>query len=70
MIDDRRLIEDYLPIQAISRENITAKGHLNTLHVWWARRALAMCRSMLLDLLLPDPSDEHCPAATSTGMRT
>jgi putative DNA methylase len=31
------------------------------LHLWWARRPLAACRSMLLGLLLPDPCDVNCP---------
>ena len=46
MNDDRRLIEDYLPIQAISkeasREKSIRKGHISTLHLWWARRPLAL----------------------------
>ncbi|PXF54130.1 MAG: hypothetical protein C4B57_08250 [Deltaproteobacteria bacterium] len=37
----RRLIEDYLPIQAISaeasREKSVRKGHISTLHLWRAR---------------------------------
>ena len=41
-MSDRRLIEDYLPIQAISaeasREKSVRKGHISTLHLWWARR--------------------------------
>ena len=45
MNDDRRLIEDYLPIGAISaearREKSVRKGHISTLHLWWARRPLA-----------------------------
>ena len=40
--DDRRLIEDFLPIQAISaeasREKSVRKGHISTLHLWWAMR--------------------------------
>ncbi len=42
MKDDRRLIEDYLPIEAISaqarREKSVYKGHISTLHLWWAHR--------------------------------
>jgi hypothetical protein len=42
MTDDRRLIEDYLSIEAISkeasREKSVRKGHISTLHLWWARR--------------------------------
>lgn len=49
MADDRRLIEDYLPIEAISaeasREKSVRKGHLSTLHLWWARRPLVACRA-------------------------
>jgi len=44
MNEDRRLIEDYLPIKAISkeasREKSIRKGHISTLHLWWARRPL------------------------------
>ena len=40
MNKDRRLIEDYLPIKAISkeasREKSVRKGHISTLHLWWA----------------------------------
>jgi putative DNA methylase len=38
MNDDRRLIEDFLPIEAISkeasREKSVRKGHISTLHRW------------------------------------
>ena len=41
-IADRRLIEHYLPIEALSaearREKSVRKGHISTLHLWWARR--------------------------------
>ena len=53
MKDDRRLIEDYLPIKAISRENTTGKGHVNTLHLWWARRPLVACRAVVYGALVP-----------------
>lgn len=40
--EDLRLIEDYLPIEAISaeasREKNVRKGNISTLHLWWARR--------------------------------
>jgi adenine-specific DNA methylase len=49
MSDARRLIEDFLPIQAISeeasREKSVRKGHISTLHLWWARRPLVACRA-------------------------
>ena len=57
MIDDRRLIEDYLPIQAISaeasREKSVRKGHISTLHLWWARRPLVACRAAVYGALVP-----------------
>lgn len=51
-MDDKRLIEDYLPIEALSRENTTAKGHPNTLHLWWARRPLKACRAAVYSALV------------------
>jgi len=40
MNNDKLLIEDYLPIQAISkeasREKPIRKRHISTLHLWWA----------------------------------
>src|SRR5512136_2731031 len=55
--NDRRLIEDYLPIQAISaeasREKSVRKGHISTLHLWWARRPLVACRAAVYGALVP-----------------
>ncbi|HLC42035.1 MAG TPA: DUF1156 domain-containing protein [Methylomirabilota bacterium] len=55
--NDRRLIEDYLPIQAISaeasREKSVRKGHISTLHLWWARRPLVACRAAVYGSLVP-----------------
>lgn len=55
--DDRRLIEDYLPIEAISkeasREKSVRKGHISTLHLWWARRPLVACRAAVYGALVP-----------------
>lgn len=55
--DDRRLIEDYLPIQVISaeasREKSPRKGHISTLHLWWARRPLVACRAAVYGTLVP-----------------
>jgi putative DNA methylase len=57
MTDDRRLIEDYLPIEAISaeasREKSVRKGHISTLHLWWARRPLVACRAAVFGALVP-----------------
>jgi putative DNA methylase len=57
MTDDRRLIEDYLPIEKISeeasREKSVRKGHISTLHLWWARRPLVACRAAVYGALVP-----------------
>src|SRR4051794_31261749 len=54
---DKRLIEDYLPIEAISaeasREKAVRKGHISTLHLWWARRPLVACRAAVYGALVP-----------------
>ncbi len=57
MSEDKRLIEDYLPIVAISAEasgeKNTRKGHISTLHLWWARRPLVACRAAVYGALVP-----------------
>jgi putative DNA methylase len=50
---DKRLIEDYLPIRKIQREHTSASGHINTLHLWWARRPLLACRAAVYSALVP-----------------
>ncbi|MDO8586445.1 MAG: DUF1156 domain-containing protein [Armatimonadota bacterium] len=61
----KRLIEVDFPIAEVSKHSAREKsirhGHPSTLHLWWARRPLAACRSVLLGLLLPDPCDPNCP---------
>ena len=58
MNQDRRLIEDYIPIGEISkesaREKSIRKGHISTLHLWWARRPLVA----LLRNAVEEPLDE------------
>lgn len=60
-----RLIEVDLPIRRVSeqarREKSIRRGHISTLHLWWARRPLAACRAVLCAGLWPDPADELCP---------
>jgi putative DNA methylase len=57
MTEDKRLIEDYLPIEKISaeasREKSVRKGHISTLHLWWARRPLVACRAAVYAALVP-----------------
>ena len=59
----KRLIEVDFPVRRVSanarREG--TKGHISTLHTWWARRPLAACRAVLCASLWPDPGDELCP---------
>ncbi len=55
--NSKLLIEDYLPIEAISaeasREKSVRKGHISTLHLWWARRPLVACRAAVYGALVP-----------------
>jgi len=59
--DDRRIIEEQMPLTAISahsaREKSIRHGHLSTLHIWWARRPLAACRAAIFAALVPQPED-------------
>ena len=58
----RRLIEEQLPLtevnEASAREKALRHGHISTMHLWWARRPLAMSRAVVYGTLLPDPDDE------------
>ena len=70
----RRLIEtDEMPIGVISahsrKDQNIRKGHLHTLHVWWATRPLAACRAVLMATLLPDPADPACPESFRQAAR-
>jgi len=63
----KKLIEVAMPIKEISAESMRDKsirhGHISTLHLWWARRPLPVCRAVIFASLLPDPLDENCPHA-------
>ncbi|MBN1842595.1 MAG: DUF1156 domain-containing protein [Deltaproteobacteria bacterium] len=69
----KRIAEVDFPIAEVSRHSAREKsirhGHPSTLHLWWARRPLAACRSMLMALLLPDPCDANCPKEFKTKAR-
>ena len=60
---DRRLIERWLPIAALSEEcvrerrSMTALPPTYYLHVWWARRPLVGSRAAVLASLLPEDAD-------------
>ena len=59
---DRRLIEEELPLQEVNaasaREKSLRHGNISTMHLWWARRPLAMSRAVVFGTLLPDPEDD------------
>jgi putative DNA methylase len=63
----KKLIEVAMPIKEISAESVRDKsirhGHISTLHLWWARRPLPVCRAVVFASLVPDPEDENCPQA-------
>jgi len=63
MTHDRRLIEDSLPLEAISyqsaREKSIRHGHISTLHIWWARRPLAAMRAAIFASLVPAPETDE-----------
>ena len=67
MTQPKKLIEVAMPIKEISVESVRDKsirhGHISTLHLWWARRPLPVCRAVVFASLVPDPSDENCPQA-------
>jgi adenine-specific DNA methylase len=58
----RRLIEEELPLKEVNAESAREKslrhGHISTMHLWWARRPLAMSRAVVFGTLLPDPADD------------
>jgi putative DNA methylase len=67
----KRLIKVDLPIKRISAHARRGKsirhGHISTLHIWWARRSLAACRSVICSALWPDPANELCPPSFRTA---
>ncbi len=63
MAYEKRLIEDSLPLEAISKQSAREKsirhGHISTLHIWWARRPLAAMRAAIFASLIPAPKTEE-----------
>jgi len=60
---DRRFIEEYFPLEEVSRESSKEKsirhGHISTLHLWWARRPLAASRTTIYASLIPVPENDR-----------
>lgn len=56
----KKLLETSLPLEAInaeaSREKSIRHGHPSTLHLYWARRPLAVARAVLFAQLVDDPA--------------
>ncbi len=65
LANDRRLIEEWLPIAELSEEStrerrsMTALPPTYYLHVWWARRPLVASRAAVLGSLLPEGADRE-----------
>lgn len=74
MTQPKKLIEVAMPIKEISSESVRDKsirhGHISTLHLWWARRPLPVCRAVVFASLIPDPTDENCPQAFRDAVKT
>ncbi|MBD1803868.1 DUF1156 domain-containing protein, partial [Microcoleus sp. FACHB-SPT15] len=72
MTSDRRLIEDFIPIREISleaaREKSIRKGHISTLHLWWARRPLVAARAAVFASLVAAPETPQKRNALSKAM--
>ena len=56
---DKRFIEESFPLKEVSTESAREKnirrGHISTLHIWWARRPLASSRATSCAALIPAP---------------
>ena len=59
---DRRFIEEYFPLEEVSKESSKEKsirhGHISTFHLWWARRPLASSRTTIYASLIPVPTSD------------
>ncbi|NLV45652.1 MAG: DUF1156 domain-containing protein [Candidatus Hydrogenedentes bacterium] len=64
-MDQRRLIEEWMPIAYLSEECIRERRSMTALpptyylHVWWARRPLVASRAAILGALLPPDADHE-----------
>lgn len=64
MIEDRKkLIQAILPLEAINEgykpetETHFSKGHPRSVHNWWARTPLSVCRAVLFAQFVDDPDE-------------
>ena len=61
--DDRRLIEDYLPLDALnaiaSKEKLHPRRYVELVHYWPARRPITACRAAVYAALTPAPRTDE-----------
>ena len=71
--DDRRLIEDYLPLDVLnaiaSKEKLHPQRYVALVHYWPARRPITACRAAIYAALVPAPrtDSERDEAASFVG---
>ena len=71
--NDRRLIEDYLPVDWLSAEasgEPRTKGHISTLHLWRARRPLVACRAAVYSALVGAPKSAEERESQASFLKT
>ena len=70
MENDRRLIEDYLPLDAInaiaSREKLHPRRYVELVHYWPARRPITACRAAIYAALVGAPETDEDRAEAGT----
>src|SRR5437764_691933 len=58
--NDRRLIEDLIPIREISARSVREKrphrGSISPIHLWWSRKPLTASRIAVYSALIPAPA--------------
>lgn len=63
--NDTRLIERWLPIDALGEESVRERRSMTALpptyylHIWWARRPLVASRAAILASILPEDADRN-----------
>jgi putative DNA methylase len=71
--NDRRLIEDLIPIREISaeasREKSLRHGNISTLHIWWSRKPITASRAAVYGALVPAPTGSKERAVYMERMR-
>jgi len=70
----RKLIETALPLDVINRaaarEKSIRHGHPSALHLWWARRPLAVARAVIFAQMVDDPSEYADELLSDRNMRS